>query len=126
MRRVPTRFRYREAWLDGHRGSLTLTRSPLFLRFVLDAGGGLDALDQQEDEPTADEAVVVGRRVSADPEHVTVGGRRRGFWRLLVKYVRVEPQPPDEVVRDRAKWQAWCYQQQAKENNDAGAPADAG
>lgn len=29
-------------------------------------------------------------------------------WRKTAAYEPVDPQPPEEVLRDREKWQLWC------------------
>lgn len=100
-------------FLDGPaRGrNLTLRRAPIFLRVVFAPGGAVDALDQLDDEPREDEAIVVYRRVSTPTVMFidtwqadgTLTGRRyeSADYRLV-------PTDDNETVRDRDAWRAWC------------------
>lgn len=90
--------------------SLTLERSPLYLRVVVDTGGKADALDQLDDEPKADEALYAYRRVSVGTMHVSYseGGRRKGHWEELVSYALCGVQPDERAMRDTALWRQWC------------------
>jgi hypothetical protein len=92
---------------DGPLGGLTLplTRTPLYLRAVLDAEGNADALDQPGDRPAPGEAVHAYRRAAA-------GGRGTAY--------RHHPeQPADAEARDGERWRAWCRAQMAAEARGA-------
>src|SRR4051812_7013019 len=94
--------------------ALQLRRSPVFLRAVLNANGEADALDPVGDEPLADDRVAAYRRASFGGAYFldwTEKGRRRGGRFAIATYAVVAEQPPDEVMRDRAQWQRWCWVQ---------------
>lgn len=97
---------------------LRLERLPLFLRFVYRprrCGRGVqwDALDQLDDEPQAEETVIAAQLVRRGTLHIdrVVRGQRVGSWHQAVQYHLCDPQPPENVKRDREKWQAWCQAQ---------------
>lgn len=96
---------------------LALHRTPLYLRFVVIASrcGRLqwDALDLLDDEPDAKEQVIAAQRRSMDTVHIdrTIKGRRVGTWHHSAWYQVCDPQPPEDVKRDRERWQAWCQAQ---------------
>lgn len=87
--------------------ALMLRRSPLFLRVTCSPRGNWDALDQLADEPRPRETVYAYRRVGRSRGLVCVRGKGRGCY-PMVSYRVVEPQPPDEVLRDTARWRAWA------------------
>lgn len=91
---------------------LSLGRSPILLRVVIDRTGTVDALDQVDDTPRPGEAIHV--YVLAEKPGVChidyrdTQGRRRGEWRSTGTYHLAPIQPEDAVLRDTARWQAWC------------------
>jgi len=105
-------------FLDGPAAgvSLSLGRSPVFLRVVRDPSGKWDALDQLGDSPAPNEEIHVYWRVS-DPVIAHVDGRnpktgkRYGSWMSIADYVLHDAQPADDVARDKAAWPEWCSQQ---------------
>lgn len=91
-----------------------LRRAPLFLRLVRGRGEDWSALDQLDDAVQEYEEVAVYRRV-ARPTWVHVDYRRgrrgpRSEWLMLADYRVCPDQPADEVVRNTARWQAWCLE----------------
>lgn len=100
-------------FLDGPAADvvLLLGRAPHFLRAVQDAAGKWDALDQLTDEPRPDETVVVYELVRGPwRAHISrsVKGRRVCSWHEGGEYRVLAEQPPDSIVRDRAKWRQWA------------------
>lgn len=101
---------------------LVLTRDPLpkFLRFVVtgDDWQTLDALDQLDDEPKAVERVIAakmdGKPGTLHLDRWQKGRGRVGEWYRTADYWPVAEQPPDDVLRDREKWRAWCLAEVAK------------
>lgn len=84
--------------------SLSLRRAPIFLRVVIDPRGKVDALDQLNDEPHADEKVHVYRKREGSGGHVCVrpgGCFEMGEYRHL-------PDAPGEDLRENAKWREWA------------------
>lgn len=98
---------------------LLLQRTPVLLRFTLAGKDQWDALDQLTDEPRADEQVIVGRMVGKTSLHIdrVVNRRRVGEWIKMLDYEPLAEQPADEIVRDTAKWRAWCETELAKEKS---------
>ena len=99
--------------------NLNLSRAPQFLRVVENTlnifdAKKWDALDRLEDTPTDDEIIHAYKLVS-DVSHGFVDGRDpktgKHFGHAFVgadySYVQID-QPDDEVMRDTARWQAWC------------------
>jgi hypothetical protein len=88
---------------------LALHRAPVLLRVVVAPGGKVDALDQVEDEPAANETIHVYQR---EPRPVTMihlnmgrsGGT--GFYPMAT-YSYVGP-VDDELVRATAAWRTWA------------------
>lgn len=115
-------------FLDGpaHGKSLELERTPLLLRVCLrfestDLIGGervddVDALDQLDDEALKNERLYV-YRLKDKPGVAFIDGRdpktggRVGRRVSLASYRLNRVQPPDDVMRDRARWQAWALEQ---------------
>lgn len=93
-----------------HAARLSLNRSPVFLRVVIDPAGNIDALDQLTDTPAADETIAV-YHLEREPGVMfidrTVGGRRVGSAQPLADYRFHTPQPTDAEVRETAAWQEW-------------------
>ncbi len=102
---------------------LMLRRAPQFLRAVQAPGGAWDALDQIEDEPTPDEAIVVYEMVG-QPSWMHVRARKGGGIYRGGQYRLVTPQPPEAVRRHRAQWRAWAIEEAAKRRATS-APAAA-
>ena len=89
---------------------LMLRRAPLFLRVVQSEDGGIDALDQLDDVPSATEVITAYRLVeNSGMVHVCSRGKNRGAsgYYPMASYELCDDQPGDEG-RDAAKWQAWC------------------
>jgi hypothetical protein len=99
------------------RGPLTLKRHPLpkFLRFVLTGSDWktLDALDQLDDAPRPGEFVIAAVKADESSVHFDGyrGGKRAGWWERTATYERVPDQPPQDVLTDTARWQAWATEQ---------------
>jgi hypothetical protein len=97
-------------FLDGPAAgaSLALRRAPIFLRVVIGPRGKVDALDQLDDEPNANESVHVYRkRVDGPRGHVC--GRPGGCFEL--GEYRYLPDAPGEELRAKAAWRTWVEQQ---------------
>lgn len=97
---------------------LELQRAPLFLRVVADTHE-FDALDLLTDKPELGEVIHAYRRVADDgwihldyTEKKT--GRRKGKTIHSATYAVLDPQPPEDVLRDTAKWREFCTQEQAR------------
>lgn len=98
-------------FLDGPAAarSLMLRRAPMFLR-VTDDGEKIDALDQLEDTPRANETLYC--YVMSEYRggiHLLIRGKNRaagGFY-MSADYTFVIPQPPDEEMRTNHRWRAW-------------------
>jgi hypothetical protein len=101
------------------RGPLTLKRVPRFLRFVVTGTDWttLDALDQLDDTPREGEHVIAAEKRDESSVHLDgyKNGRRCGWWERTATYEPVPDPPPQDVLRDTAKWQAWCVERLAKE-----------
>ena len=98
--------------------ALRLARTPKYLRFVCSNlaskwRDSLDALDQLDDEPKEEYilAAVIDRKGNIHVDGIE-NGCRFGRWELYVTYRLVEPQPSQELMRDREQWQAWCLEQE--------------
>lgn len=90
--------------------TLMLRRAPFFLRAVRAADGEWDALDQLEDQPSADETVVV-YQLHGEPSSMHICNRGRGArsgWYRGGEYRLASAPPSDEVARDNAKWERWA------------------
>lgn len=100
--------------------SLTLGRSPYFIRAVKDAQGKWDALDQLDDKPSPREEIHV-YRIEGEPitAHVDgrdpVTGKRFGKWMSIATYTYYPAQPPDKTARNQEAWQRWCAEQYRKD-----------
>lgn len=98
--------------------TLAVKRRPLYLRFVrkINRSGrrermpySWDALDQLGDTPEADEEIIVAACVGKTSVHVDMvkDGRKVGVWVAVYRYEMIDNQPPDDVLRDSAKWTDW-------------------
>lgn len=104
-------------FLDGPAVTKTLCirRAPAFLRVVVDdhASGGVDALDQLEDEPTASERLFA-YQLTERPGGMFVNakGSRGGFFPIAT-YRLVAIQPDDATMRNNASWAQWTEDNRA-------------
>ena len=104
-----------------HGKFVSIKRLPMFLRVTIDAAGKVDALDQLDDEPRADEKLFVYRMIPGSESHCFVDGRdpktgkRWGRQESGARYRFVESQPDDETLRDKAKWGDWVQRTYAAE-----------
>lgn len=92
--------------------TLSLARSPVLLRVVIDRAGRVDALDQLDDTPRAGESVHV-YILTQKPgvcflDFRDANGRRRGERRETGTYRLASMQPDDDVLRDTTRWREWC------------------
>lgn len=98
--------------------TLSLLRSPLFLRATITSGGKIDALDALDDYPKRDERLTAYRLVKDEGMiHFLFSegrGGRRGMWCACATYEVVANQPSDAVMRNQDAWRQWCREQQAK------------
>jgi hypothetical protein len=109
---------------------LLLARDPRYLRFTMKGNDPktLDALDQLDDTPEPGERVFAAARGESFSAHVLrgskpKGGGPRGSWERYVSYKVLEVQPPEDVLRDTAKWREWCFERMGGDNagtDDAG------
>ena len=95
---------------------LDLKRTPKYLRFVFNGSdwGTLDALDQLDDTPRPGEhmiAAVIGESSNIHVDGMK-NGRRCGWNVKIIDYDMIAVQPSQELMRDIAKWQAWCVEQE--------------
>ena len=93
---------------------------PLFLRVCVAADGSVDALDQLDDEPRAEEQLHAYRREgeigTVHIDRVNPQTRRReGIWLRMVNYRLCLEQPDDGTMRDKVRWQEWCQAAYEKE-----------
>ena len=100
--------------------TLFLRRAPHYLRVVQGPdgptqAGTIDALDQLDDTPAANERIAVYEMVSG-PTHVHINrrGRHGCAWYRGGAYRLVAAQPADRIVRDTACWRAWVSEQIGK------------
>jgi hypothetical protein len=102
-------------FLDGPAkgANLSLSRSPLFLRVVVDPSGAVDALDLLSDTPRPAEAVHVYRLVEHVGDAIVCSRGRDGGCRhvSIAKYQLHPVQPTDEEARDNDRWAEWCHAQ---------------
>lgn len=91
--------------------TLWLHRAPLFLRAVRERGSNdWDALDQVDDVPKTTEDIVV-YQLHGEPTWVHLNrGRQGGGIFRGGQYRVVDPQPPDDQLRDVFHWRAWATQ----------------
>lgn len=113
--------------LGSARGPLVLKRAPRLLRFVLTGSDWktLDALDQLDDEPKPEERVIAAERRGGYGAVHTDGrdkqGRRTAEWYTTADYEYIPDQPPQDVLRDRARWEAWCWERVGGKPSEAKA-----
>lgn len=101
------------------RGGLSLARTPLYLRFVMQGSKWetLDALDQPEDVATEAEKLYAAIKVDSSNVHVDGirNGKRFGEWHKTATYKLVDDQPSQEMMRDYVRWCEWCMGKLAEE-----------
>lgn len=94
-----------------HGKTLLLRRAPRFLRVVLSNTDAIDALDQLDDRPAANEKIfayeIVGK---AQRVHLLMNPRRNSGWYVMARYRYIEEQPHDPEMRDQARWEFACQQ----------------
>ncbi len=98
--------------------TLNIKRYPVLLRVVGERVGcstTWDALDQLDDQANRGEDIFVYRMMEK-PARVHIdgvrNGRRFGEWTQIGRYELLPgPQPDDAILRDNAKWTAWCQEQ---------------
>jgi hypothetical protein len=92
--------------------TLMLRRAPFLLR-VVECRGKFDALDQETDEPAADEKIYV-YELTALPGgmHIRASRGCSGFY-TTANYKLCVDQPPEATIRGRADWVKWCDSNQA-------------
>jgi hypothetical protein len=92
---------------------LQLQRAPIFLRVAIDAVGGVDALDQLDDEPREGETLFAYRVDGhATNYHVRCSRPRRSGWVIKADYLLVDPQPDAATMLDNEAWQRWALSQE--------------
>lgn len=90
-----------------HSKTLMLHRAPFFLRVVM-SPDDIDALDQPEDTPNANE-LLFAYRLTKLPGHCHIrASKGRGGFFPIAEYALIDPQPTDAQMRDRDQWVAWC------------------
>lgn len=99
---------------------LELQRAPPFLRVTLSNDHDRwDALDLLTDTQETGEFIFAYRRVADDGWiHLDYtekkSGRRRGRTIHSATYAVLEIQPPEDVLRDTAKWREFCTAEKAR------------
>jgi hypothetical protein len=95
------------------RQGMLLRRAPDYLRIVVDADGGVDALDQLVDTPQDGELVhVYRRRGGVDAAHLCYRGKqkhRSGYY-AIAEYEYLAD-VDGEQLRDTDAWRAWAQAQ---------------
>lgn len=101
------------------RGSLSLKRTPIYLRFtcsgIASCSRNWDALDQLDDQAEPGERLFAGKLAHKGSLHLdrVVNGRKVGEWYGSADYELIEPQPSQETMRDNALWRSWVESQLA-------------
>lgn len=105
------------------RQSLSLERTPRFLRFVCrESCRKWDALDQPDDIAADDEFILAAIWSHTNSVHVdgVRDGKRFGEWRKSITYKPIEPQPPQDLLRDNERWRSWCMAENERTETDDG------
>lgn len=103
------------------RTQLQLKRTPKYLRFTCHGcktpTRSWDALDQEDDTAADGEYLFAAVLENRGSLHIdkTVNGRRVAEWHGTAHYVPIAEQPTQELMRDNAKWRAWCMQREGIE-----------
>jgi hypothetical protein len=100
--------------------SLSLVRSPLFLRVCHCPAGAWDACDLPDDSPQPGEAVYAYRLVGGPTRGMldytdAKTGRRNGRPFVMAEYAYCPDQPGEATMRDNESWRAWCLARQKEE-----------
>lgn len=91
--------------------TLMLRRAPIYLR-VTELIGEFDALDQLNDQPEPGETLHCYVLAEAPGHiHINTGRKPGGGFFPMALYRIVPEQPPQEIMRDNAKWRAWTNKQ---------------
>lgn len=85
--------------------TLKLARAPKFLRVCRAPDLTFDALDQVEDTPKPEEALIPYELVG-EPTRAFI---RPGGLVIFCRYRWIPDGPDDAVMRDAEKWRQWCY-----------------
>jgi hypothetical protein len=86
---------------------LALRRAPLYLRLVRTVGGDWDALDQREDQCSADELPHAYERIGeASTVHVRMS--RGSGWYQVAEYRAIVDQPDEATMRSNQRWRDWA------------------
>jgi hypothetical protein len=94
--------------------TLLLHRQPIYLRVVVNSAGEVDALDQLDDSPSADESLYAYRlKERRGSVHIN-RGRKGGGWFEVATYELIEAQPTDQVMRSSERWAEWTEGEYAK------------
>lgn len=90
--------------------NLALRRKVKFLRVVFDEQARKwDALDQPTDEPRAEETVYAYvMHEDLGMCHIRSSKPGGSGFFSIASYRMVKNQPPDDTLRNRAKWVEWC------------------
>ncbi len=92
--------------------ALSLRRTPLFLRVVIDQDGTVDALDQLDDKPEKTEKIYVYRLVEGSVSHAIACRRGEGCTPIPgAEYKIHTEQPQDEEIRSTEAWRKWTEAQ---------------
>lgn len=103
-------------WLPFSRSMLFVQRAPIYLRFVIDPNGKLDALDQLDDVPKSNEYIVAAKFYRNGSVHLdgTVKGHRVGQWIHVRYYAALENQPEQSILQSRSSWEHFVSQEVQK------------
>ncbi len=91
---------------EGH--ILMLRRAPQYLRVVVAPGNKVDALDQLDDTPAAEERIhVYELQEFRGSVHITRSPRSQSGNYVAATYRHLEPQPAESEVRETEAWRDW-------------------
>lgn len=87
---------------------MLLKRAPKYLRIVIDQENKVDALDQKDDEPSANERVYAYIMIEGTYFSGFVCGSTiaSGFF-VSAEYSICKEQPDDSTLRNLSKWEKW-------------------
>lgn len=96
------------------KGTYMCKRAPLYLRAVVNIGGGKgDVLDQPGDEPHGYELVYVYRRIGeARNVHLSMADRRKSGFYAQAQYEWMDAVLGEEL-RETVTWQRWVEEAEA-------------
>lgn len=87
--------------------ALTLNRTPMMLRVVVNSKGGWDALDELNDTPLLDETIHVYYTIHTPSRvHVKAQTKKLSGWSLWLHYQEYR-NPGDQHLRTTEAWNAW-------------------